>query len=205
MKVLADTKNLEYQELAKELNRLKRINEEKCKEIQAENRKNRCQDDSSLNEIITINEYEKYKKTKLQELEEFENKCSKNNEIIASLQLELKAAKALIKNPCLKNTIYEKLHDYLEEFEDIGNKTSIPTTRNTSRVFRRRVYSTKAASNINIAETESKIGLSPQVSSKFKFYSRKPTLDISKPIYDNHPNYLSNQHLRVKSAKSRKK
>ncbi|OMJ82381.1 hypothetical protein SteCoe_16918 [Stentor coeruleus] len=122
-------------------------------------------------------EFEEFKKLKSKELEDLESKCENNKSIILSLQNELKNAKKVLQNPALKTQIYESLKDYINEIEEQDSSSSIPNSTRNNGLFRRRVYSNKANSRIKTKQTDSIKILAPQ-STSFKFYPRKPTLDM---------------------------
>lgn len=122
-------------------------------------------------------EFEEFKKQKSKELQDLEKKCENNKSIILSLQSELKNAKKILQNPALKTQIYESLKDYINEIEEQDSIASIPNSTRNSGLFRRRVYSSKATSRIKSKQSDSIKALAPQ-STSFKFYPRKPTLDI---------------------------
>ena len=129
-------------------------------------------------------EYQVQREKLQSELKELEASCENGRELIESLQHELKLAKQVIKNPQLKNQVYPKLRDYMDDFE-ADEKLTISSS-NFSFIKRRRVYSNKVTSNLVINVTESKPSTAPETS-KFKFRSLKPTLNssrsISKPIF----------------------
>jgi hypothetical protein len=118
------------------------------------------------------------------ELRDLEENCEKGRETIESLQKELKMAKKVIQNPQLKNQVYSKLRDYLDDFES-DERLSISSS-NVTFNKRRRVYSNKVTSNLVLNITDSKPSTAPETT-KFKFNSLKPTLhtskSISKPIF----------------------
>lgn len=132
-----------------------------------------------------LNQECQVQREKLQnELKELEASCENGKVLIESLQQELKMAKQVIQNPQLKNQVYPKLRDYMDDFET-DEKLTISSS-NFSFIKRRRVYSNKVTSNLVINVSESKPSTAPETS-KFKFRSLKPTLNssrsISKPIF----------------------
>ena len=62
-------------------------------------------------------EFEDFKKLGWNELEDKEESCTKQREVIGALQNELKKAKGILQNPRLKLRVHERLKDYLDEYE----------------------------------------------------------------------------------------
>lgn len=139
-------------------------------------------------------EYQIFKQNKIKELEVLEQKCKNNSELITSLQEELRTAKKVLKNPEVKNKVYNKLQEYVEDF-DRKNLSICPSTKN-SKTLRRRVYSTKAVSRANHFQAESKLNSTPK-QSNFKFYFIKPKLEQNKT---SQPEYKSTKVIKLKSS-----
>ena len=97
-------------------------------------------------------EFENYKKLGWKELEEKEEACLRQREIILLLQSELKKAKGILHNPRLKLRVHDKLKDYIDEYEDEPNESPISMINKTaglnykrSRIFDKRNHtSTKS-------------------------------------------------------------
>ena len=156
-----------------------------------------------MDNVILMREYQEFKRKKLKELDDYENTCAKNTELIMSLQAELKSAKTVLKKPELRIKVYERLQDYIDNFDEDENSAPPSISKNNS-IHRRRVYSNKAISAGNISGIDINKGASPKVSN-FKFYSRKPTLHSSRPSTSKNLNLQSSGTIRLLSAGPRNK
>jgi hypothetical protein len=117
-----------------------------------------------------------FKAEKLQEVEILEGKCELNKKTIAKLQQELKSAKEILKNSAPSRIIHPNLQGYLEDLSFDPALSSSHSSKNG--MLRRRVYSSKAASQLCPSTLNTSIP-SPKTSN-FKFYSKKPTLSTSR-------------------------
>ena len=145
-----------------------------------------------------MKEYQDFKQIKLKELDECEQTCTKNTELIALLQAELKSAKTIMQKPELKTKVFKKLQDYIDHFDEDEHYTRFSASKNDS-IYQRRVYSSKAISAVNISGTEINIGTSTTMK-HFKFYSKKPTLASSKASISKNLKSHSNAATRFLSA-----
>lgn len=171
-----------------ELSEVKKSTKIEYQELEAE--KNRIFSVKNVENLKLAEELRLFKEIKLKELEHFESNCEKNSEIILSLQDELKNAKKVLQRPELRNQIYDRLQDYIDKYD---SKSPSPISTKNSTIFRRKVYSKKAILTGNTSGEIQK-NLSPKVS-KFKFYSRKPTLS-GKTLH-----FQSSHKIRLHSAK----
>ena len=83
-------------------------------------------------------QFENYKKLGWKELEEKEDSCAKQREVINLLQNELKRAKGILHNPRLKLRVHERLKDYLDEYENESNESPALLTNKTAALKSKR-------------------------------------------------------------------
>lgn len=131
-------------------------------------------------------EFENYKMIKIKELEAAEGKCNANNGVIELLQSELKNAKEIIFHPVLKLRVYEKLQNYIDEYNG-AIKTRAPTNKSSKNYFSRVAFAqSMPASGVNSKARESQSDFSPFISklnlSSKKLASREARPRISKSI-----------------------
>ena len=94
-------------------------------------------------------EFDDFKKLGWNELEDKEESCVKQREIIATLQNELKKAKGILHNPRLKLRVHERLKDYLDEYElesheSITMMHRTPNSRRSKTNEKRNIHSTRS-------------------------------------------------------------
>ena len=137
------------------------------------------------------NEYEEYKDKNLKSLNSSENVCQNNQDIINSLQSELKSVKVVLTNPVLKLRVHDKLQEYIEEFQ---GSIKIPSTAPAHRhreYFRPRFASSKPGTANELISKDSNQMLSPHAT-KIRIFRRKSYCEEQKTAVSKSNQILSN-------------
>lgn len=122
-------------------------------------------------------EYETFKETNLKILADSEIKCQNNQATMHILQNELKNAKIILQNPVLKLRVYDKLQEYIEEYQGPSKIPATAPVNGQKHYHRARLFSSKPEATKDLLENEKMF--TPSVS-KVKVFQRNTSCDDKK-------------------------